>query len=51
MENQMENLSALGFFIRHEILNKKEVRSHFVDFIGLMRLLQALFLFAAVHLE
>lgn len=47
----MENLSALRFFILHEILNKKEVISHIVDFIGLMRLLQALFLFAAVHLE
>lgn len=47
----MENLTALGFFIHHEILNKKEVISHFVDFIGLLRLLQALFLIAAVHLE
>ena len=47
----MENLSALGFFIHHEILNKKQVISHFVDFIGLLRLLQALFLIAAVHLE
>lgn len=48
----MENLSVLGFFfIHHEILNKKEVISHFVDFIGLLRLLQALFLIAAVHLD
>lgn len=44
--------SSFGVFLYiMKYWTKKEVISHFVDFIGLLRLLQALFLIAAVHLE